>query len=754
MSNTPTANFAYNKPAIGDRGWGTTWNANLDSIDSDFAEEHRSAVGQRGKHGPKVTILQTSTNNALVIDHSGTGSQIVVDINKTGTNSGNVIDVLNSGTGTGILVTQAGAATVLDIQKTNTSSGVGINVANSGIGFGVFITQVGNNSALHIVQDGSDEAFSISQNTNNRAINVSKTNTGTSDVVLVSNSGTGSAIQITQAGAGPSITIDQNGASTAINVTQNATNNKTLFLRKTGTGAGAVLDIDNTGTGTGVNISQVGDGDGCYILQSGGSRGLYVEKTHTGASRAVVIDNDGTGAGLNILQDGNALALDIDKAHTGSANVIDIDQSGSGYDIEGNADLWRVDNRGHAIFSSTPSKLKNALNGANTFNSTNTWDRMPLSSGIGAAALDSAFNGGCAFDGQYVYYCPLDSATFVSYDTTMAFTSIDAWEQIAMSSVQGAAALTTAYLGVVFDGRYMYFVPFNSDTFIRYNTKKAFTSTASWEQVAMQTAFNGSAAVDLAFASATFDGRYVYYSAYNSDTFVRYDTTGSFAAASGWSQMLMSSAQGGTAVDAAYQASTFDSRYVYFCPRASASFIRYDTTASFTAIASWTQIALSSGQGGAASDADQFHGSTFDGRYVYYIPENSDTFVRFDTTKSFTSITSWQQATFANAVGSAAFDAAFIGATFDGRYVYAGPSNSDTLIRFDTTQTTFNSSASWQQVSFSNAVGNANPGGGFGSLAFDGYYVYWAPRNSDTFIRFCGNNTAYRSPTEYAQVSS
>jgi len=659
MPNTPTTNFAYNKPATGDSGWGDTWNDNLDDFDSDFSAEHRFSTGNRGKHGPKVTIDQTSANNALVIDHSPPSAVIAIDINRTTTFGGNIIDVLNSGTGT--------------------------------------------------------------------------------------------ALQITQAGAAASVTIDQNGASTAINVTQNATNNKTLFLRKTGTGAGAVLDIDNTGTGSGINVGQVGEGDGIYVLQSGESRAIYVEKSAAGASRAMVIDNSGTGQGLNILQKANGIALDIDKTNTGGANVIDLDNSGSGADIDGHGSLWQVSPNGQARFARTASRVKEAFSEENTFSSIQRWDQIAMSSAQGGTALDDAF-AGFAFDGRYVYFTSTNSDTFVSYDTTQAFTSIDAWEQIAMSSAQGNTALDGAYAaGVIFDGRFIYFTPVNSDTFIRHDTARPFTAISSWQQIGMNSA-QGNTVLDGGYSGAAFDGRYVYFGAFSSDTFIRYDTAASFTAIASWAQMPMSSAQGAVALDQAYQGAAFDGRYVYYVPRTSVTMIRYDTTASFTAIASWEQIAFSSAVGGASPGSEAFAGATFDGRYVYYCAVNSDTFVRFDTTLSFTAIASWQQIGM-NSASTATGDTGFNGCTCDGRFVYFMPSNHNTMMRFDVTQP-FTSISSWVQVATSSAIGGANSGGAMSGGGFDGYYVYYSPRHSDSFVRFRSNNATTSGPTEYAQASS
>ncbi|GAH63035.1 unnamed protein product, partial [marine sediment metagenome] len=47
------------------------------------------------------------------------------------------------------------------------------------------------------------------------------------------------------------------------------------------------------------------------------------------------------------------------------------------------------------------------------------------------------------------------------------FTTPTDWQQMNMSTAQGAAELDDAYIGATFDGRYVYFVPYSSDTFLR-----------------------------------------------------------------------------------------------------------------------------------------------------------------------------------------------------------------------------------------------------------------------------------------------
>ena len=137
-----------------------------------------------------------------------------------------------------------------------------------------------------------------------------------------------------------------------------------------------------------------------------------------------------------------------------------------------------------------------------------------------------------------------------------------------------------------------------------------------------------------------------------------------------WETMSMSTAQGATSLDVAYAASSvFDGRYMYFGTQSSATFLRFDTQGQFAVAGDWTTMSESTVLGAARSNA--FNGIIFDGRYVYYVPDFSDTFLRFDTKgTSFVTTSDWTTMSMSTAQGATFLDNAYVGAIFDGRYVY------------------------------------------------------------------------------------
>ena len=139
----------------------------------------------------------------------------------------------------------------------------------------------------------------------------------------------------------------------------------------------------------------------------------------------------------------------------------------------------------------------------------------------------------------------------------------------------------------------------------------------------------------------------------------------------------------------------FDGRYVYFVPfdntfSTNGIVLRFDTTGNFITSASWSAYDAGSTSG---LKTTSFIGGVFDGRYVYFVPNNSGTplnsaVLRFDTTGNFTTSGSWSAYDVANTSG---LDTkGFAGAVFDGRHIYFvphfdSPSLTGVVLRFDTT---------------------------------------------------------------------
>ena len=373
------------------------------------------------------------------------------------------------------------------------------------------------------------------------------------------------------------------------------------------------------------------------------------------------------------------------------------------------------------------------------FTSSSNWIAYDASNTNG---LNTIGYSGAIFDGKrYIYFSPNSGGNYnkivLRHDTTSTFTNPNSWSAYDPSTTNGLHCV--GYNGGVFDGKFVYFSPdYNSNgphgIVLRYDTTQSFTNSSSWSAY---NAGNTNGFVSVGYSGAVYDGKFVYFVPWNiyssgKTIFLRYDTTMSFNSASSWN------AYNALNVSSAiyfygYRGAVYDGKkYIYFSPFYSYNFLgiifRYDTTSSFNSSTSWTSYNNTNGLTTVG-----YAGAIFDGRYIYFIPYQNSNFgpngvvLRYDTTSSFNSPTSWSTYNASNTNGLDT--TGFYSASFDGQYVYFGSyqdissgSFTGNVLRYDTT-TSFNSSTSWSAYDASNTGSlSAN---GFDGSAFDGRYVYF-----------------------------
>jgi hypothetical protein len=229
----------------------------------------------------------------------------------------------------------------------------------------------------------------------------------------------------------------------------------------------------------------------------------------------------------------------------------------------------------------------------------------------------------------------------------------------------------TKFLGAVFDGRYIYAIP-STSVAVRLDTQADFASSTSWTSVDLSV-LDPTAGW---FEGGAFDGRYVYAVPHgNLDAHpavpgivARYDTTAPFTAAASWSKFAL------TQVDPnalAYAGAVFDGRYLHLVPTysssgtASGTAIRYDTAAAFTSKSAWTKFDLTS----IDPNLGNYYFGAFDGRYVTFVPYG-DYIVRYDTLATYSDPNSWSYL----GLSSAGLHAGgYQGAVFTGEFLYLIP---------------------------------------------------------------------------------
>ncbi|MCZ7358032.1 MAG: DUF2341 domain-containing protein [Candidatus Methanoperedens sp.] len=351
---------------------------------------------------------------------------------------------------------------------------------------------------------------------------------------------------------------------------------------------------------------------------------------------------------------------------------------------------------------------------------------------------------GAVFDGRYVYFVPYNNGVYhgqvTRYDTNGSFNDSASW------SFYDTAAQnpnSKGFYGAVFDGRYIYFVPEVWDTYTyhgqvtRYDTAGSFTDPNSWNFYDT-TAQNSNS---IGFIGAVFDGRYIYFVPAPSYTgkggqVTRYDTTSSFTDSISWS-FYDTRAQNPNS--RGFYGAVFDGKYIYFVPYGDpgtghGQVTRYDTGGSFTDPNSWNFYDTKAQN----SNSMGFSGAVFDGRYVYFVPIVLDRVTRYDTLGSFADPNSWNfYDTGIRNYGKKGFH----GAVFDGKYVFFIPYYDGRVMKYDTTNS-FMDSNSW--TFYDTGVQNSNSNGGFGGGVFDGRNVYFAPHNGQvTRYDTTGSNASY-----------
>ena len=210
-----------------------------------------------------------------------------------------------------------------------------------------------------------------------------------------------------------------------------------------------------------------------------------------------------------------------------------------------------------------------------------------------------------------------------------------------------------------------------------------------------------------------------------------------------------------------YLGGAFDGRYVYWPPNRRTNeresvhgvVLRCDTQGDFHDPQSW-----------AACDVENitslrtvnYYGAVFDGRYVYFVPQDEGTayhsrVLRYDTRGDFKSIASWE-------VFDVGLAHSYQGAAFDGHYIYFCPGYEGTsgvsliaedkysgsVVRLDT-RGEFKDAASWKIFDAKSVAPNAAC---FDGGAFDGRYIYFVPLTNGVVVQ-CDTKGDFTDPDSW-----
>lgn len=152
---------------------------------------------------------------------------------------------------------------------------------------------------------------------------------------------------------------------------------------------------------------------------------------------------------------------------------------------------------------------------------------------------------GIGSDGEYLYYSPFHNGSayhgvILRQKINSIFQLAATWEAFDAGSIDGLTC-KGFYGNPIFDGRFMYFVPYNngavSGVVLRFDTIKPFKSADSWDAY---DAGSTDGLICKGFNGAVFDGcQFIFFIPFNNGAYngivLKYDTTRPFKSAESWS---------------------------------------------------------------------------------------------------------------------------------------------------------------------------------------------------------------------------
>jgi hypothetical protein len=353
------------------------------------------------------------------------------------------------------------------------------------------------------------------------------------------------------------------------------------------------------------------------------------------------------------------------------------------------------------------------------------WSTFDLRS-VSQLGASPNYSGG-SFDGRYLVLSPQGSIA-ARYDTRAAFGRPESWDALdlarAFPGVQG-------FSGAVLAGGQVVLVPHASRA-VRFDSAAPLGETVSWRVFGLPLGPGADNAGG--YQGAATSGRYVYFAPYYNGVLghhgvvARYDAEGAFDSQGSWSYYAATQVNPNAK---GFRGAVSARGYTYFIPfeagaGPSSLVVRVDQGAPFDAAESWSTFDVATLDAGAAG----YLGGAFDGRFVYLAPFSSSLVARYDTQAPFDSETAWELFDASQVAASAR---SFAGAGFDGRYVYLVPYGADSpMTRFDTTRA-FSDVTSWQSFDVTPANRDAR---GFAGVVFDGSHLYFVPAARTVITRF------------------
>jgi hypothetical protein len=270
---------------------------------------------------------------------------------------------------------------------------------------------------------------------------------------------------------------------------------------------------------------------------------------------------------------------------------------------------------------------------------------------------------GAIFDGTRVYFVPSTDAigtangVIVAYQTAQPFADAAAWESFDLQSVAPDGGSARAFIGALWDGQRVILAPNGAALGAVHDPTKALG--AGWVFETSEAPAVGGAILDgAAYAPGRMPSRVL------------------MRSASGWTNILPAALQAGVHVG-----TVSDGRRLVFVPTRYADYaavaLELDPLANVAGTDAWRTFDMLQ----LDDAAIHYSGGAFDGRYVYFVPTAYDGLARVDRAGAFADAAAWTLYHLAGVLDGAT--KSFAGAVFDGKYVYFVPVDHQTVLRFD-----------------------------------------------------------------------
>ncbi len=280
------------------------------------------------------------------------------------------------------------------------------------------------------------------------------------------------------------------------------------------------------------------------------------------------------------------------------------------------------------------------------------------------------FYGG-VFDGINIWMIPYESDSVIQFDTTTG--SMTGYPIPNNPSMGNSATVSTKFYGGTFDGQNVWMTPHDATALVKFDTTSLSFTGYPLSAVTNRGTITSE---NYKFSSAQFDGTDVWLIPDHVNRVVRVNV--STGAMTGYDltagtdigdiSTLISNKKG------LFRVSTYDGRYIWMVPQAGNSLIRLDPTD-----ASMKGFLLSADDmGNTLSQVSKFTGAAYDGRFLWMVPRDANRIWKFDT---YTETFKTQQLVGTNLDNSISTNARFYGSVFDGTNIWCSPLNATRLVK-------------------------------------------------------------------------